>query len=183
MITDAELRHALTELADNRPDTEEIARSVRSRLLRRRGGIRLLTTSAAAVVVAATVILIALAFRPVRFDPAAPPEITSSSARCYATADLTPEHNFLSVTLVDKAGEVPIAASALSLCREMWISGRFSTRPPYVNNEFVPADARPDPKLVRCVLPAERSDDNEPEIAVVPGVPGTCEKLGLASYD
>jgi len=105
--------------------------------------------------------------------------VPGSSVRCYATAELRTD-NYVSLTLGN--GPEPAGPMALEYCRQLWVSGTLSQTEPLKRD---PSDASGNPAvpgLVACVLPAQMSDENAPEVAVFPGTGSTCAELNLPVY-
>ncbi len=146
---------------------------------------------AAALAITAIVALIGalvFALRPWSHDGKTPAGaqggVTSSSARCYATADVRRSDNYFSISIGGADGSNPVAAGphALQLCSDRWREGILSTNPPY-KIDSPPDNANlPVPELVACILPADNSDEGVEEVAILPGSVGTCSELGLSVF-
>ncbi len=107
--------------------------------------------------------------------------MSASSARCYATAELRTD-NYVPFSLGDKTGPEPAGPVALEVCRQNWVRGTLSGTEPFTHSASDASGNLAVPGLVACVLPAQMSDENAPEVAVFPGTDSTCGKLGLPVY-
>lgn len=105
----------------------------------------------------------------------------SSAARCYATADIGRNDNYMAFSTSTKSGSASAAPSALDYCKRLWDEGTLADAKPYVR-PTVSSPGHDTPHLVACVLSADISDENLPEVAVFPGGEHTCADLNLPRY-
>lgn len=107
------------------------------------------------------------------------PPADRNVAHCYTTADLddpTNHNSFaVAVTADSDASTGDAATAAMETCSYWWAVGRFTpgvtTFPEHVDPG---PTTHPVPPLVACVL------DNG-QVAIIPGDPATCERLGIPS--
>lgn len=111
------------------------------------------------------------------------------SVRCYATANVNnPDlRNYLAVTQVGGAGT---ADQALGSCTNLWTTGTLTSQDPYIVDQPTSSSDQAAPELIACLLPIELSDQLADStappsrtIAVLPGGPETCGRLGLGAVD
>lgn len=189
-------RPDFSALGHDSPDPAEVASTVRARLAdrnRRRRQLSIVGTIAAVIAVAATAVSIGVLSPSGSVPPAGEgqyrPEVNSSGARCYFSADLSIDEeplNWVSMSIGSKNENeiVPAAPHALSWCKESWEQTDFGTeRSGFLEQQGLPSAApRTAPDLVACILPPAISDDGLLEMAVFPGDGSTCSELGLELY-
>lgn len=114
-------------------------------------------------------------------EPPAPDEgsqLDTGFARCYTTADLNTERNYLGIS--QNGGPIS-GPDAIGICQQNWEAGILFATPPYIRDQPAgPGQIVPD--LVACVLPAQVSDNTIDETVVFPGTEQTCAQLGLPQF-